>query len=80
MHWRRQKAPQELSLFFYQFAAYLELAKFKLDHILSGGKHKDGWEQFCVRLHLQEDNTPLFLEHTRGFIRKSVTIRIYLTW
>lgn len=57
MHWRGQKALQEV-LLFRGFAAYLELAKFKLDHILTGGEHKDSWEQFCVRLHLREDNTP----------------------
>lgn len=55
---RRQEDLTEL-LLFHQFAAYLELAKFKLNHILTGGKHKDSWEQFCVRLHLQEDNTAL---------------------
>lgn len=57
MHWRGQKALQEV-LLFRGFAAYLELAKFKLDHILTGGEHKDSWEQFCIRLHLREDNTP----------------------
>lgn len=46
-------------LLFDQIAAYLELAKFKLNHILTGGKHKDSWEQFCVWLHLQGDNTAL---------------------
>lgn len=58
MHQRRQKDLTEL-LLFHQCAAYLELAKFKLNHILTGGKHKDSREQFCVRLHLQEDNMAL---------------------
>lgn len=58
MHQRRQKDLSKL-LLFHRFAAYLELAKFKLNHILTGGKHEDSWEQFCVGLHLQEDNTTL---------------------
>lgn len=58
MNRKRQKDLTEL-LLFYQFAAHLQLSKFKLNHILTGGKYKDSWEEFCVRLHLQEDKTTL---------------------
>lgn len=70
MHQRRQKDLMEL-LLFHQCAAYLELAKFKLNHILTGGKYKDSWEQFCVRLHLQEDNMAFCCCIPMAFLRKA---------
>lgn len=70
MHQRRWKDLTDL-LLFHRFAAYLELAKFKLNHILTGGQHKNSWEQFCVRLHLQEDNTVLCCGMLMVFLGKA---------
>lgn len=73
MHQRRQKDLTEL-LLFHQFAAYLELAKFKLNHILTGWKHKYSWEQFCVRLHLQEDHMSLCCCIPKVFLGKACSL------
>lgn len=48
--------------------ANLELAQFKLNHILVRGQNKDSWEELCVRLHLKEDSAV----NNQHFMRTSI--------